>query len=65
MAMFLLAHEFFFVLEDFDQAIWFNRTEDRDELWAVTERLRRLRCQVPTHILVRCYSNTLSNTYMR
>ena len=30
MAMFLLSHEFFYVIEDFDQAFWFNRTEDRD-----------------------------------
>ena len=37
MAVFLLAHEIFFQIEHFDQAIWFNRTEDRDELWAVTE----------------------------
>lgn len=43
MAMFLLAHEFFYVIEDFDQAIWFNRTEDRDELWAVTEDLAGVR----------------------
>ena len=43
MAVFLLAHEFYFVLEYFDQAIWFNRTEDRDELWAVTEEFTELR----------------------
>jgi hypothetical protein len=43
MAVFLLAHEFFFVIEDFDQAIWFNRTEDRDELWAITEDLAEVR----------------------
>ena len=43
MAVFLLAHEFYFVLEYFDQAIWFNRTEDRDELWAVTEDLAGVR----------------------
>ena len=43
MAVFLLAHEIYFVIEHFDQAIWFNRTEDRDELWAITEEFTELR----------------------
>jgi hypothetical protein len=43
MAVFLLAHEFYYVIEHFDQAIWFNRTEDRDELWVITEDFRKLR----------------------
>jgi hypothetical protein len=43
MAVFLLAHEIYFVIEHFDQAIWFNRTEDRDELWAITEEFKELR----------------------
>ena len=36
MAVFVLAHEIYFQIEHFDQAIWFNRTEDRDELWVIT-----------------------------
>ena len=33
----LLVHEVFFQVEWFDQVIWFNRTEVRDELWVFTE----------------------------
>jgi len=43
MAVFLLAQEIYFQIEYFDQAIWFNRTEDRDELWAITEEFTELR----------------------
>jgi len=43
MAVFVLAHEIYFQIEYFDQAIWFNRTEDRDELWAITEEFTELR----------------------
>jgi hypothetical protein len=43
MAVFLLAHEIYFQIEHFDQAIWFNRSDDRDELWAITEELAELR----------------------
>ena len=36
-AVFVLAHEVYCVIDHFDQVVWFNRTDDRDELWAYTD----------------------------
>ena len=36
-AMPVLVHKLFFQIEWFDQIIWFNRTEERDELWVFTD----------------------------
>ena len=36
-AVFVLAHELFCQVDHFDQVVWFNRTETRDELWAYTD----------------------------
>ena len=36
-AVFVLAHEVFCQVDHFDQVVWFNRTETRDELWAYTD----------------------------
>ena len=42
-SVFVLAHEIFCQIEYFDQVIWFNRTEERDELWAITDDLTDLK----------------------
>ena len=42
-AVFVLAHEIYFQIDYFDQVIWFNRTDHRDELCVWTEPFTTLR----------------------